>query len=168
VVGPPAQLHSDQGCNFESHILSELCKAFKISKSCTIPHHPMADGLVECMNRTLLDVLHKYTHREGDWKEYLQLLLYIYCTTKHCVTDLSPHEVLFGYNPPSPSIPTQNAPEVLNPDKNCDQLQKRLLELGELVETNIVKSVAQQKLSYYSGYDIRLASGQKVLVSKAN
>jgi len=47
MVGPPEKLHSDQGQNFESCILSELCKAFKISKSRTTPYHPMGDGLHE-------------------------------------------------------------------------------------------------------------------------
>ena len=47
----------------------------------------------------------------------------------------------------------------------CDQLQKKLLELRELVEANIVESAAQQKQFYHSGKDIRLAVGQEVLVS---
>ena len=51
VTGPPLQLHSDQGRNFESHILSDLCES---KKSRTTPYHPMCDGLVECMNRSLL------------------------------------------------------------------------------------------------------------------
>ena len=39
VVGPPEKLHSDQGRNFESHILLELCKAFKVVKSRTTPDY---------------------------------------------------------------------------------------------------------------------------------
>jgi len=108
VGGQPEKLHSDQGCNFESHILLELCKAFKVLKSHTTPYHPMRDGLVERMNRTLLSLLRTYTQNEEDWEDHLQLLLYIYHTTRHSVTGLSPHEVLFGYNPPSLVIPSPN------------------------------------------------------------
>ena len=53
MVGPPQRLHLDQGRNFESHILSELCKAFGVEKSHTT-YHPMGDGLVERMNHSLL------------------------------------------------------------------------------------------------------------------
>jgi len=47
VVGPPQKLHSDQGRNFESHILCKLCKAFGVVKSQTTPYHLMEDDLVE-------------------------------------------------------------------------------------------------------------------------
>ena len=50
LVGPPQRLHSDQGRNFESEILSELCKANGVTKSRTIPYHPIGDRLVEHMN----------------------------------------------------------------------------------------------------------------------
>ena len=165
MVGPPEKLHLDQGQNFESCILSELCKAFKISKSRTTPYHPMGDGLVERMNRTLLSLLCTNTQREGDWKEHLQLLLYIYRTTKHCITGLSPREVLLGYNPPSLCTPTQNVPEALDSAKYTEIFQKKLFELRELVEANIIESAAQQQKFYHSGEGIRLAAGQKVLVS---
>jgi len=75
VVGPPERLHLDKGRNFESHILAELCKTFKITKFCTTPYHPMGDGLVKQMNRTLLNLLYTYTQGEGDWEEHLQLHL---------------------------------------------------------------------------------------------
>ena len=54
LVGPPERLHSDQGRNFESQILSDLCKAFKVTKSHTTPYHPHGDGLVERMNQSVL------------------------------------------------------------------------------------------------------------------
>ena len=104
VVGPQEKLHSDQGRNLESLILSELCKAFRISKSHTTPYHPMADGLMEQMNRTLLNLLHTYTESRGDWEEHLQYYCccsHIVRTTTHSSMGLSPHEVLFRYNPPS-------------------------------------------------------------------
>ena len=47
VIGPPQKLHSDQGRNFESHIMTDLCKAFGVKKSRTTLYHPMGDGLVE-------------------------------------------------------------------------------------------------------------------------
>ena len=60
LVGPPERLHSDQGRNFESQILGDLCKAFKVTKSHTTPYHPQGDGLVERMNRSVLNLLRTF------------------------------------------------------------------------------------------------------------
>ena len=43
----PEQFHSDQGRQFESEILTHLCKFFHIDKTRTTPYHPQSDWLVE-------------------------------------------------------------------------------------------------------------------------
>ena len=48
---PPEQLLSDQGCQFESQLLAEVCRLLEIQKSRTTPYHPQCDGLVERWNR---------------------------------------------------------------------------------------------------------------------
>ena len=53
----PDKLHSNQGRQFESKIIEELCKLLQINKSCTTPYHPQGDGLVERANRTVLNML---------------------------------------------------------------------------------------------------------------
>lgn len=51
---PPEQLHSDQGRQFESLLLAEVCQLLGIQKTRTTAYHPQSDGLVEWWNRTLL------------------------------------------------------------------------------------------------------------------
>ena len=53
----PEQLHSDQGRQFKSQLIIEVCKLLKINKTRTTPYHPQGDGLVERFNRTLLNML---------------------------------------------------------------------------------------------------------------
>ncbi|KAL7868841.1 hypothetical protein SRHO_G00102250 [Serrasalmus rhombeus] len=45
--GVPEVLHSDQGRNFESEVMGEVCRLMGVHKTRTTPLHPQCDGLVE-------------------------------------------------------------------------------------------------------------------------
>ena len=44
--GVPDSLHTDQGKNFESALVKEICEMLGIKKTRTTPYHPQSDGLV--------------------------------------------------------------------------------------------------------------------------
>ena len=144
LVGPPRRLHSDQGQNFESRILGNLCKAFGVEKSHATPYHPMGNGLVERMNRSLLTLLRTYVDRVEDWEAHLQLLLFVYRTTKHATTGISPYEVLFGYVPTPLQIATMPGPVIPDPAEYSAILKRKLYDLRELVEANTAQSTECQ------------------------
>ena len=93
----PEQLHSDQGCQFESGVLQEVCRLLKIYKSCTTPYHPESDGLVECFNRTLISMLATTVHDNPiDWESHLKKVCMAYNTSVHSSTGFSPFYLMFG------------------------------------------------------------------------
>ena len=55
--GVPHELHSDQGTNFESKVMAEVCKLLDIEKNRTSSLHLHSDGQVERYNRTLIEML---------------------------------------------------------------------------------------------------------------
>ena len=55
--GSPEYLHTDQGRNFESTLVKEVCMILGIEKTRTTPYHPQS---VERFNRTLLRHVVKY------------------------------------------------------------------------------------------------------------
>ncbi|KRX37052.1 Transposon Ty3-G Gag-Pol polyprotein [Trichinella murrelli] len=57
--GAPETLHYDQSRNFEYELVKEVCHLFGVTKTRATAYHPQSDGLVERMNRTLLDMLAK-------------------------------------------------------------------------------------------------------------
>ena len=55
--GFPEKFLSDQGRNFESELISELCKLPQVEKVHTTPYHPMTIGQCERFNSTLCNML---------------------------------------------------------------------------------------------------------------
>ena len=161
LVGPLTKLYSDQGRNFESHILSDLCATFGVPKSHTNPYQPKGDGFVERMNRSLLNLLRTYTDSRHNWEKHLQLLR----TTRHSVTSLSPYEVLFGSNPPSLHFPTIQTSVIPDPSSYSILLQRTDLEPHEMVEANIIEASDRQCNSYNNCAKKALSVGQHVLLT---
>ena len=89
--GPPLVLHSDQGSNFESIFMHEICNIMGIAKTRTTAYHPCGDGQVERQNRTLQDMLaHSVSNNADDWDIWLDLVLFAYNTSKHESTGFAP------------------------------------------------------------------------------
>ena len=71
----PKIIHSDQGSSFESTILHQTLQAFGITKSHTMAYHPQGDGMVERLNRSILQMLRTYVTKEFDWERYLPIVM---------------------------------------------------------------------------------------------
>ena len=71
--GFPEKFLSDQGRDFESELISELCKLAQVGKVHTTPYHPMTNSQCERFNSTLCNMLGTLSEEEKiDWKAHFE------------------------------------------------------------------------------------------------
>ena len=128
-LGIPEQLHSDQGKQFESKLVQELCKILKISKTRTTAYHPQCDGLVECFNRTLQDMIATMTaDYPFDWEEALPKVCIAYNTSIHSTTGYSPFYLMYGREPRLPIDIVYGTQRQSSSPENFVQKSQKLME----------------------------------------
>ncbi|MEL7426754.1 MAG: RNase H-like domain-containing protein [Bacteroidota bacterium] len=151
--GPPQVIHSDQGRNFESHLMQEVCQLMGIHKSRTTAYHPQCDGLVERQNRTLQTILSAYVSaHQDDWDTWVSLAVYAYNTSTHESTGVSPYELVFGRPARTPlevdlDIPLKNP---CSQSEYTQALRKSLHSLQQVARGNLATSRARQSNSHSS------------------
>lgn len=152
LFGVPESLLSDQGTNFLSKLVLDLCKLLGISKLNTTAHHPQCDGAVEWFNRTLKTMLCKQAARYGNqWDTYLAGVLWAYRNTPHTSTGEKPSFLLFGMDLRSPDeaafMPTLDI-QPADTDDYREQLMLILKSARELAVTSIRKAQGRYKKQY--------------------
>jgi len=67
-VGVPKEILSDQGSQFLSAVMKEMCRLLSLKQLVTTPYHPICNGLTEKFNGTLKNMLrHMFAEKSKDW-----------------------------------------------------------------------------------------------------
>lgn len=84
---------------FESKLM-ELLNMAGVKKSHTTPYHPMGNGITECFNRTLGNMIPPQF--KVKWPQSLQILTFFYSCTIHETTGFVPFYLMFWRVPRLP------------------------------------------------------------------
>ncbi|KAM4570191.1 uncharacterized protein PAE49_009394 [Odontesthes bonariensis] len=167
--GIPERLHTDQGPDFESHLIKELCDIAGIEKTRTTPYHPRGNP-VERFNRTLLSMLGTLEPEQKQrWKEYVKPLVHAYNCTINEVTGYTPYELMFGRSPRLPvdlafGLPVRELPSTSH-SQYVQNLRSRLEESYQLASRNAAKSAERNKTRFDQRVKpAALEEGDRVLV----
>ena len=157
--GFPEKFISDQGRNFESDFIKELCKIAGVKKLHTTPYHPQGNGQCERFNSTLCNMLGTLSEEEkSDWKSYLGCITHAYNCTKHASTTYSPYYLMFGRHPRLP-IDVEfgsNCGDNSSKSRYVQKLRRRL----NYAYQKATKVANQQANKYKSSYDKAIGGPQ--------
>ena len=147
----PEQLHSDQGRQFESKLIAEVCHLLNIHKTRTTPYHPQSDGLVERFNRTLLDMLSTCTKDYPfDWEHHIRKVCMAYNSSVQASTGYTPFYLMFGRQArlPLDVMYETSRPTSSSPGEYALALQKQLRTAYDLVRERLSKTHLRQRELY--------------------
>lgn len=95
--GCPEIFHSDQGPNFESKLVKELCQVYGCRKTHISPYHPQGNEACERFNQTLLNLLGTLEEQQhSNWVGHLPGQVQSYNNTIHSSTNYAPAFLMFG------------------------------------------------------------------------
>ena len=149
--GVPRELHSDQGRNFESLVMSEVCKLLQIEKTRTTPLHPQSDGQVERFNKTLVEMLRgKIREDQTDWDLQLPSCMMAYRCAVHESTGETPNQLMLGREVEVPLDVLTEPPPDLPPLQTdyANALKQKMAGAHEAARYHLSKAAVRQKRNY--------------------
>ena len=98
--GFPEKILSDQGRNFESNLIAELCKLVQIKKLRTTPYRLEGNGSCERFNRTLISMIGMLPEElKINWPQHVSTLTHAHNCTRNNATGFSPYFLMYGRQP---------------------------------------------------------------------
>ncbi len=166
--GIPEKLHSDQGPDFESRTIKELCELIGTKKIRTTPYHPRGNP-VERFNRTLINMLGTLENqKKSHWRDYVKPLVHAYNCTKNETTGFTPYELMFGRQPRLPVDLAFGLTVNHQPGSHSQYVRnlKSQLEDSYKVATENAKKTASRNKARFDKHvvDSTLKEGDRVLV----
>ena len=149
--GCPQYIHTDQGLEFESGLIHELCRRFGIHKTKTTAYHPQSDGMVERFNKTMMQIVSTLCENYVDWDLHLPFAQMAYNSTVHATTGETPNKIVQGRHLHMPlDVITQldaDDEDVVAQHEYVKELEEKLRITHDVVRQHTAKSMSKQK--YY-------------------
>lgn len=154
----------DQGANFLSNLMEQLCKQLGVKQIRTTAYHPQTD-LAEARNKVIIDVIACYVQEEPDrWDEFLPFACYAYNTSDHISLDESPFYLVYGREVREPADVWEPTRYRLTTDQN-QIFAKQWRYARKLAREKLLEAQEKQKQYYDRNAKVEAyAVGDQVLL----
>lgn len=172
-VGIPHEIQTDQGTNFTSDLMNEICKELDVTKKVSTAYRPQTQGCLERFHQSFKSMMKKYCcETEKEWDENVDFLLFAVRECPQESLGYSPFELLYGRQIRGPLKVLKDS-WFINPSEHStrtvtdyiDQLKSRLTKVREIALKNLKQSQTKMKNQYDKDSKVRkFAVGDKVLL----
>jgi transposase InsO family protein len=97
LFGVPKIIQSDNGKEFVNKLVTALYRVHGVEQRLVSSYHPSANGVVERMNRTIIQLLRKLVHgNPQDWHKYISFVQYSINNKVASLHNSKPFDLMFG------------------------------------------------------------------------
>ena len=149
--GLPLRIISDQGTNFDSALIKEMCRLLRIEKCRTTAYRPQANGAVERLNKIIMAAIRSYIGTdETRWDENLQLIASAMRAARNRHTGQSPNKMMLGRETNTPidlMYPIHKGSQS-SPDNYVDALESELQRAHQTAREHLKSEIVRMKKDY--------------------
>ena len=153
-MGCPTKLTCDNGAEFCSELVDAVTKVLGIKKRTSVVYRPQTQGMVERMNRQLIDQLTKRLNQFGNsWPEHMHYVALAHNASPASRTGETPNLVFFGRELPIPSFVdlSTNTLRSKQVKEYVDEIKRRAKMVNEAVRAHSVKQSEKSAERYNKG-----------------
>ncbi|KAM9954971.1 hypothetical protein ACTFIW_000801 [Dictyostelium discoideum] len=156
--GYPRTIVSDRDPRFLSDIWGRWAKKMDSKLKITVAHRAQADGQTERMNREIKRILTKASTEYGEnWSDIIPLIEFAMNSSMSKSTKMSPFQIVYGFNPPTP----------VNHFNSLTKTRIPMSNIKKIVRDNILDAQINAQKYYNRGRgDVIFVVGDKVMVKR--
>ncbi|EAL66749.2 hypothetical protein DDB_G0281535 [Dictyostelium discoideum AX4] len=156
--GYPRTIVSDRDPRFLSEIWERWAKTMDSKLKMTVAHRAQADGQTERMNREIIRILTKASTEYGEnWSDIIPLIEFAMNSSMSKSTKMSPFQIVYGFNPPTP----------VNHFNSLTKTRIPMSNIKKIVRDNILDAQINAQKYYNRGRgDVIFVVGEKVMVKR--
>ena len=168
--GLPEKILTDEGWNFESQLVTDLCKLMGMQRIWTSLYHPQTNGQCERYNSTLINMLGTLPkEKKSEWKNHIGTLVHAYNCTQNSATGFNPYFLMVRRQPCLPvDVALVLVPQTIM-EPNTSKFVQKISECTRWAQKKAEAFQAKEAQRHKCNYDKRgravaLEDGDTVLV----
>jgi len=155
--GPPMQILTDRGPEFESELFHSLLEWMGVEKLRTTAYHPACNGMVKRFHRTLNSMIGKVVaDSQRNWDDVLPLVMAAYRATRHESTGMTPNMLFLGLEIRAPidlvmGLPPDECGNQMTVDEYLVKLHDNAFKAHQVARNHLRASAERRKKNYDIG-----------------